>query len=227
MIPGQKLMLWFQELVLGRVRSPQDLMRAARAEVPDAARSSLRFLDIPDDVGWHAPQRLQAPAFILGEAHLKQGHKADWQQTDVRLQRWAAVFIEMARKQGIPLYVHCAFRTRAEQAKVNSQGNSKAAWPRSAHNIGEAVDIVHGVYHWSLTKQEWDLLHVLGQRALEVVNGQLPVKAKLALTWGGTFKSLYDPAHWEIADYRVRIRPVEEGEAKRLMPRKILATVKL
>ena len=72
MIPGQKLTRWFQELVLGRVRSPQDLMRAAKAEVPDAARSSLRFLDIPDDVGWQAPQRLQAPAFILGEAHLKQ-----------------------------------------------------------------------------------------------------------------------------------------------------------
>lgn len=230
MKPGQVLQQWFQDLMAGRLRTPQAIMAAVRAETRDPALQGVadRFFNEPQDgFLWEAPRRLSAPNFILTEAHIRQGERADWQHCDRRLMRWAAVFVELARKRGIPLYVHCAFRTEAEQAKVNAQGNSKAAYPRSPHNIGEAVDVVHGVYHWTMTQQEWALLHVLGRRALDLVNRDLKKVDQLQLVWGGDFKSLYDPAHWEVADYRARIKRFPVGPPVHMMPRKILTSVRL
>ena len=226
---GQVITKWWQDLVAGRLRTPQDIVAAAHAENPDPARASERFFydAVDDQEAWDVPQRLKAPSFILSEAHIRQGERADWQHCDRRLMRWAAVFVELARMRGVPLYAHCAFRTEAEQAKVNSSGNSRAAFPRSPHNIGEAVDIVHGVYHWNLTRQEWAFLAVLGWRALDLVNRDLKKADQLQLTWGGTFKTLWDPAHWEITDYRSRIERLAVGPPVRMMPRKVLATVRL
>lgn len=225
MKPGQRMTRWWQKYVLGRFRSPQDLLRAARSENP-GAQASDRFFGLPDDDGWLAPVRLKADVFTSA-MYLGQCDRADWQFTDLRLQRWAALFIEMARRRGIPLYVHCAFRSEEEQRKVNHAGNSKAAYPRSPHNIGEAVDVVHSVFHWDLTRQEWHLLHVLGRLALDRLNADLPAASKLKLAWGGDFKSLWDPAHWEISDYRARIRRLPVGPPVRYTPRAILARVKL
>lgn len=224
MRPGQTLTRWFQQLLAGQLKTPQAIYAAAMQEVPDPAQGWKRFLeeDVPSDDGWKAPERLRAPGFILTERHLRQWDRADWQYCDRRLMRWSAVFVELARKRGIPLYVHTAFRNAEEQARVNVAGNSKAPWPRSPHNIGEAVDIVHGVYHWQLSKQEWSLLHLLGLRALDLVNAGVKAADRLALTWGGDFKSLYDPAHWEVADYRKRIRPIVPGPPVTYTPRFIL-----
>lgn len=223
MKPGQLLTRWWQEYAMGRFRTPQALMTAARSETPDPAQGADRFLDIPlDSPRWDAPKRLQAPNFIGSTAQLKQWDRADWLHVDPRLRFWAALFQEMARKRGIPLYVHCALRGAAEQNKAVASGNSKAAYPKSAHNIGEAVDIVHGVFHWQLTRQEWALLHLLGQFALDRVNSRLKAAHKLHLTWGGNFKSLYDPAHWEITDFRNRRRPLPDGDPLRYTPKAIL-----
>lgn len=237
MMPGQRITRWWQEYVLGRHVTPQDVFVASRQENPDPARLDDRFLNIPDDGAWSAPARLQAPFFILSEPSLRQWERADWQHVDRRLMRWSALFTELARKRGIPLYTHCAFRSEAEQEKAYAGGFSKARYPNSAHNIGEAVDVVHGVYHWSLSKQEWALLHVLGLRALDLVNAGLPaadklvngrlVQGKLSLTWGGHFKGLSDPAHWEVSDYRKRLKRLPAGPPVRYTPRHILGTVKL
>lgn len=227
MKPGQLLRTWWQQYVLGRFKTPQEIYAAAKAENPDPAQASDRFLSIPDDGPvWDAPKRLMAPGIFTGDMYLRQCERADWLHCDPRLMRWAALFIEYARKRGIPLYVHCALRSEAEQAKVNAAGNSRALYPRSAHNIGESVDIVHSVFHWDLTKQEWKLLHVLGLRALDRINATLKKDDKLQLTWGGDFKSLYDPAHWEVTDYRNRIQRLPAGPPVRCTPRGILAKYK-
>lgn len=223
MKPGQVLTGWWQQYVAGRLKTPQDIYHAARNENPDAARSSDRFFGIPADVNWDAPKRLSAPSVFLSETYLRQGHKADWQSVDARLMRWAALFVEYARKRDVPLYIHCAYRGEAEQERVNAAGRSNAHYPCSAHNIGEAVDIVHSVFYWDMSPQEWRMLHVLGLRALDRVNSTLTNDQKLDLTWGGDFKRLYDPAHWEIADYRSRLRRLREADPVRYTPRAILA----
>lgn len=237
MKPGQVLTGWWQQTVLGRLLTPQAVYRTALAENIGNTTAADRFIGGPPDdtTQWLAPERLKVgPAFFTGDGYLRQSHRADWQHADPRLMRWAALYVEYARKRGVPLYVHCALRTEAEQAAVNAQGNSKAAYPRSAHNIGEAVDVVHSVYHWDMTAQEWAYLHVLGLNALHRINATLknpgpkvPLhQTKLHLTWGGHFKTLYDPAHWEVADYRNRIQRLPVGPPVRYTPRAILARFK-
>lgn len=224
---GQVLTGWWQRYVLGGLKTPQDIYRVAHAENPDPAQASDRFFSTPDDgLLFDAPKRLQAPSQFLKEGYLAQSERADWRDCDPRLIRWAALFVEYARKRGIPLYVHCALRPEAEQAKLKAAGRSKASYPRSAHNIGEAVDIVHSVFHWDMTPQEWLFLRTLGELALNRVNSTLKAADKLSLTWGGTFKGLYDPAHWEITDFRSRIRRLPTASPIHMTPRAILARFK-
>jgi len=107
--------------------------------------------------------------------------------------------------------VHSAFRTKAEQDALVGRGVTKAPYPRSAHNIGEAFDLVHGVYHWDLTQREWFYIHHLVQDEVRKINAKLPKASKLQVNWGGDDgtpqdKFKWDPAHWEILDYRDRIR---------------------
>lgn len=215
MKPGQRLQRWWQEYVLGGLKTPQAIHAASRAETPDKVEirapqhpESLPPVDHPQ---WDTPKRLQAPGFLLSTSYAAQQQRADWQQTDQRLAVLFARVILRAAKLGIPLYVHSAFRTKAEQDTLVRRKVTKAPYPRSAHNIGEAVDLVHGVYHWDLTKREWAYLHWLVQDEQRKVNALLPKARKLALNWGGddgthsdTFK--WDPAHWEILDYRNRTR---------------------
>lgn len=224
MKPGQRLCEWWQRYCAGARWSSRQLY--AEAHGADPLPPSRFFALPPDDPGggaWTAPERLRAPTFINSTGHLSQHDRADWRGVDRRLQYWAALFVEYARQRGVPLYVQCALRNRAAQEAARSRGYSRAAYGRSAHNIGEAVDIVHGLFHWDMTRDEWRLLHVLGLRALDRVNAQLPRDRRLALTWGGDFKSLYDPAHWEITDYRARLRPLPDGEPVRQTPRRILS----
>ena len=223
MKPGQTLTRWWQEYVLGRLRSPQHLTTAAHLEAPDAAQASERFFDLPSDIGaWDVPERLQAPNFMRTDAYLKQWDRADWQHVDRRLMRWSALFIEYARKRNIPLYVHSAYRTREEQQLLLSRNVTRTL--HSAHRIGEAVDIVHGVYHWDMTPQEWRFLQVIGNRALDRVNATLKKADKLELTWGGNW-SFYDPAHWQITDYKTRFRQLPDGLPVRYTPRRILRMI--
>lgn len=216
---------WWQDYVAGRLKTPRDLFRAAWAENPDPAQASDRFLDVPDPgPTWDAPERLKAPLHFKSEGYMRQRIRADYASTDPRLMVFGATLIQMAQKRQIPLYVHTALRSEAEQNKLKAAGNSKASYGRSPHNIGEALDIVHGVFHWQLNRSEWDLLHTLGRLALNNVNTHLKAANKLQLVWGGTFNSLYDPAHWEIADFRQRLRPLPRAsEPVHLSPPTILA----
>jgi len=235
MKPGHTLTKWWQDFVAGRLRTPQDLIAASRAERPDSALQEDRFTRFPvDNAVWDVPKRLSAPAYLASEAYAKQGHRADWANVDPRLQRWAAMVVMAARKRGIPLYVHCALRGKDEQDRLVAEGFSRSTYPNGAHNIGEAVDIVHSVYDWRATKDEWFFIHTLGQDCLRRLNAGLPVKptklaplGKLHLNWGGddqtakdTFR--WDPAHWEISDFRNRRRVLPPSEPVRKSPSAIL-----
>lgn len=228
MKPGQRLTRWFQLHVLGGLRAPQDLYRAALDELGEGALASDRFFSIPDDgPSFDAPARLKAVRFMHTDAFLAQWGRADWQHVDQRLMRWSALTIELARKQGIPLYVHSALRTEAEQTALVAAGRSRAAYPRSAHCIGEAVDLVHGTLHWDMSPQEWAFVHALGLRALDRINAPLKVSDKLSLTWGGSWKTFPDPAHWEVTDFRARIKRLPLGPPLRYTPRRILSELRL
>lgn len=190
----------------------------------DATNTSAdRFLrTIADDIEFTAPKRLAFPSAISSTTALKQHERADWQQTDPRIQLFAATLIEVCRKRNIPMFVHSAFRTKAEQDKHFANGTSKVKWPNAAHCQGKAVDIVHGVYAWELTRQEWSLVGKLGKDVLHRLNAARLVKDRFELEWGGDW-SFYDPAHWEIKGWRNNISVLPAADPVRKTPRLILS----
>lgn len=235
MKPGQVVTKWWQDLCAGRLKTPQDLYRAALSEVPPGLASERFLLDeIPEPVGFVAPQTLRAERHFLSNGFLNQWEIADWQFVDRRLLYWSSLFQELARKRGIPLYVHSAFRSKDQQDALVARGVSRSRWPTSAHNRGAAVDIVHGTLHWQMNRQEWAFLHRLGREAERRVNLQLYAPGsvdyrgsprprehiKLSLEWGGDW-SFYDPAHWQIAGFKAFDTPSSSAPIRRT-PRGIL-----
>jgi len=179
-------------------------------------------------VGIEPLRSLFVPSHFMGSSYLKQLDRADWQYAHSGLALWASRFLLEMKRGGLPLYVHAAFRTRTEQELVFRKGHSKARWPRAAHCQGKAVDIVHGVKHWDLTGPQWLALGKLGKLVHERVNAQLPGSARFGLTWGGDWRSRptdivgWDPAHWEVTDWRNDIRELHSSQPVRLTPAKII-----
>ena len=72
-----------------------------------------------------------------------------------------------------------------------------------------------------MSGQEWRFLHELGSRVLDRLNAGVKKEDQLNLQWGGHFKSLYDPAHWEILGYRQRLRNLAPVPPLRLTPKNL------
>lgn len=126
-----------------------------------------------------------------------------WQEQQTRAWREEAhpdileferVFIKRLTRQGIPAFASEVMRTAERQNDLYALGHSKAKGGQSPHQYGCAVDIVHSVKGWNLDRQQWDLLAHIGK--------ELATQKGIKLVWGGDFESLYDPAHWELADWR-------------------------
>lgn len=95
--------------------------------------------------------------------------------------------INRCHKKGIELAVVESYRTRAKQAEYYSMGKkyTRSAGGKSKHQYGLAVDlvpIVNGEPQWD-NKALWRKIGVVGE--------------SLGLRWGGRWRSIYDPAHFE------------------------------
>lgn len=103
-----------------------------------------------------------------------------------------------------------ARRTMAQQREIYAQGRTKpgrvvsnAKPGQSAHNFGYAVDL------WPLTadgkdfdwKAKVDLFKVMGK-----------IAAELGLTWGGTFRTLFDAPHVEHPKWKRQQAKWQAGE---------------
>ena len=126
--------------------------------------------------------------------HSKQTMRAVRDGCHPRIIAFEKVFIARMNKLGIPMYAHCMMRTRADQRRAYVQGFSRNDGSKDFPHLGCAVDIVHGLKHWELSKDSWSMLGHIGKE-LAVQNG-------LHVRWGREFKSIYDPAHWELEDWR-------------------------
>lgn len=110
--------------------------------------------------------------------------------------------IRRLQRDGIPAFAHCVWRTKDMQNALFVQGRSKAGWGHSPHNFGCAVDIVHSVKGWQLTFEEWAVVGHIGK--------QLAKSAGIRIEWGGDWR-FYDPAHWQLADWREKaIQPLTD-----------------
>jgi hypothetical protein len=94
---------------------------------------------------------------------------------------------------GIPMFGHNMVRTSAQQTELFVKGVSKAKAGKSPHNYGCAVDIVHSRKAWNLTKKEWGLIGHIGK--------DIAARNNIKIVWGGDW-NFYDPAHWELKDWK-------------------------
>lgn len=96
--------------------------------------------------------------------------------------------VNLCRAKGIELAIVETFRTRAKQYEYKAMGRKYTRVPggKSKHQYGIAVDvvpIVDSVAVWN-NKGLWRAIGLVGER--------------LGLRWGGRWRHLYDPGHFEL-----------------------------
>ncbi|PSJ59007.1 hypothetical protein C7I85_18865 [Mesorhizobium soli] len=103
------------------------------------------------------------------------------------------VFLKRLQKLRVPMFTHCFWRGQADQTARFVDGKSKAKWGQNPHNFGCAIDVIHARKAWALTREQWALLGHIGK--------EVSVQISVPVVWGGDW-SFYDPAHWELKNWR-------------------------
>jgi hypothetical protein len=146
--------------------------------------------------------------FCFSEKYGIQQGRADRTGAQPAILEFERKLIKRAFKLGIPLFAHCVNRGSAEQNRLYREGRSKARAGESPHNYGAAVDIVHGTKAWALTDKQWAILGHLGK--------EVAAQSGIKVNWGGNDgpgdRFAWDPAHWELTDWRAIRAQYSDGE---------------
>lgn len=142
-------------------------------------------------------------AFCASQRYTDQQGRANREGADPRILEFERKLIRRARNLGVPLFAHCVIRGSHQQTDLFLAGRSKAKAGESPHNYGCAVDIIHGTKGWALTERQWAVIGHIGK--------ELAMQAGLTVTWGGDWK-FWDPAHWELTDWRATRDLYADGE---------------
>ena len=86
-------------------------------------------------------------------------------------------------------------RDRETQNRYFNEGKSKAKWGKSAHNRSPSLAVDAVPY-----PSGWDDEKMLARFA-GYVQGVASMHS-IHITWGGDFRSIHDPAHFEITGWR-------------------------
>lgn len=118
------------------------------------------------------------------------------------------VFYTRMSGRGIPVFAHTIIRDYDTQLKLYEDGFSDDSpkdgkWP----HMGFAADIVHSIYAWDMSDYEWLIFGEVGK--------ELAIQRNLDMVWGGDWfrkgskaRVGWDPAHWEVRDWRERVSQV-------------------
>lgn len=146
--------------------------------------------DIPS-----ALRAIQARDYLSSAKYTAQQQIARTEGAHPHIIEFSRLLIErMAKRFYVPLYAHTMRRTMQEQfdllaRKVTRDSPADGLWPHQWH----AVDIVHGILHWQMEKKSWAAIGHVGK--------ELAKDRGFDIVWGGDWK-FYDPAHWEIRDWK-------------------------
>lgn len=116
--------------------------------------------------------------------------------------------IALCRQKGIELTVVETYRTHSKQAEYKGMGKAytRKGAGRSKHQYGLAVDVVplvNGEPEWE-NKALWRKIGIIGEQ--------------LGMRWGGRWRYLYDPGHFE---WTGGVRPAELVQGKLHHPKLI------
>lgn len=109
---------------------------------------------------------------------------------------FGGAMVRTMARMGVPMFVSEYIRTPERQDMLYAQGNSRAKAGQSPHQYGLALDLIHSVKGWNLTRDQWQLIGDVG-KDLAIRMG-LPITSK---AWGGDWK-FYDPAHWQLDNWQ-------------------------
>lgn len=105
------------------------------------------------------------------------------------------LFIE-AKKEGIDLFISETYRTPERQNRFLRERVTKLNGGNSKHQYGLAVDLIPVINGESQANNK------------EVLKKVGIIGEKLGLTWGGRWRTLYDPVHFE---WTCKIRDIKSG----------------
>lgn len=142
--------------------------------------------------------RLQDWKTLESVAYMNRRDTWDADECHPDIVSFARRFTATLRRYGVPAFVHNGYRSGPEQDALFAQGVTKARAGQSAHNFGAAVDVVHYGFYWDLTPNEWAIFGAIGK--------DCAASLSLKITWGGDW-SFWDPAHWELREWRKLPRP--------------------
>lgn len=140
-----------------------------------------------------AAQSLVAPSVVASAAYRERfmRHSRDGAHPD--LLRFQVAFCKELQRRNMPFFPIQFVRSNKEQAELLKKGVTKAGPGQSPHNFGLAVDIVHFGKWWNITRLQWAVVGMIGKEVARKMN--------IRVTWGGDW-NFYDPAHWELSDWR-------------------------
>jgi len=92
--------------------------------------------------------------------------------------------------------VICGHRGKIEQNFAFSSGNSHVKWPNSKHNVYPSLAVDVAPYYRTRPHIRWKEYNEFYYLAGLIIG---VAKAKgFQIRWGGRFKSLFDPGHFEL-----------------------------
>lgn len=177
---------------------------------------AMGYPDMPLDLR-NVPQReafsaairaMRNDAYIKSARFSEQQHRANKAGADERIVEFSRKLVLRCASLGIPMFAHTMVRTYDDQLAAYVRGVTRdvpndGKWP---HRFA-AVDIIHAKLGWMdnpVIPHAWDVIGHLGKEVATSMN--------IDITWGGDWK-FYDPAHWELTEWR-HMLPPDERPAK-------------
>lgn len=130
---------------------------------------------------------------VMSIAHRNQLLKVSSDGAHPDIVDFARAFLKELDARGMPFFPHCYVRSAQEQDRLFKAGVTKARAGQSPHNHGLAVDIVHDGKYWDLSGKQWAVVGMIGKEVAR--------RRNIKIEWGGDWR-FYDPAHWQLADWK-------------------------
>lgn len=144
-----------------------------------------------------AAQSLVDPALRASPRYKALLIRADREKVHPDILRFHARFQKELGVRQYPFFVTEFYRSPERQNDLLAKGVSRASAGRSPHQHGMAMDLVHASKLWEIPRAEWAIIGALGKETAR--------KMSIPIVWGGDFKTIWDPAHWELAHWKALV----------------------
>ncbi|MBX2947607.1 MAG: M15 family metallopeptidase [Cyclobacteriaceae bacterium] len=170
---------------LARETALRDSIQKAEAHLAFLKREEIRLLMEMEEKGWQYWSTVGNYTFGKNRGGLPM--ITDLNALHPYFRDKVSRLIYLCKQKGIELEIVETFRTHAKQDEYKSMGKkyTRSGAGKSKHQYGLAIDvvpIVNGVAEWH-NKALWKRIGIIGEQ--------------LGLRWGGRWRYLYDPGHFE------------------------------